>query len=66
MQKMVGVRGLDVALYALVKAKAKAEGVPLRDWIERALTNELVGRNRAKNDSLAVGAAADETGSPNG
>jgi hypothetical protein len=65
-QKMTCVRGLDAALYARVKAKAKAEGVRLRDWIERAFTNELVGRSWAKSDSRAAGAAADKTGSSHG
>ena len=36
------VRGFEVALYAEVKAQAKAEGMLIKDWIERALIHELV------------------------
>jgi hypothetical protein len=46
MQKTVCVRGLDVALYPRVKAQAKAEGMLVREWIERALTHELVRVHR--------------------
>ena len=36
------MRGFEVALYAEVKAQAKAEGMPVKDWIERAVMHELV------------------------
>jgi hypothetical protein len=50
-EKTVSVRGLDVALYEQVKAQAKAEGMLVRDWIERALTNELV---RVRREQLRM------------
>ena len=34
-EKTVCVRSFEVALYAKVKAQAKAEGMLVRDWIER-------------------------------
>jgi hypothetical protein len=40
--KAVCVRGVEVALYAEVKAQAKAEGMLVKDWIERAVMHELV------------------------
>ena len=40
--KTICVRGFEAALYAEVKAQAKAEGMLIKDWIERALIRELV------------------------
>ena len=37
-------------LYAKVKAQAKAEGMLVKDWIERAVIHELV---RARKQPLA-------------
>ena len=48
-RKTVCVRGFDVDLYAKVKAQAKAEGMLVKDWIERALIHELV---RARQQQL--------------
>jgi hypothetical protein len=41
-RKTVCVIGFEVDLYEKVKAQAKAEGMLVRDWIERALIHELV------------------------
>lgn len=39
--KTVCVKNFDCTLYAAAKAQAKAEGMRISDWIERALTREL-------------------------
>jgi len=51
------VRGFEVALYAEVKAQAKAEGMLIKDWIERALIHELV---RASKQPLPLEAELGE------
>jgi hypothetical protein len=50
-EKTVCVRGFDVDLYAAVKARAKAEGMLVRDWLERALIHELA---RARKEELRM------------
>jgi len=49
-EKTVCLRSFEVALYAKVKAQAKAERMLLKDWIERAVIHELV---RARKQPLA-------------
>jgi len=49
-EKTVCLRCFEVALYAKVKAQAKAEGMLVKDWIERAVIHELV---RARKQPLA-------------
>ena len=43
----VGVRKVERALWAGAKTQAKAEGVTLQEWVERALVHELA-RARAR------------------
>jgi hypothetical protein len=50
-EKIVCLRNFEVALYADVKAQAKAEGLLVKDWIERAVIHELV---RARKQPLVL------------
>ena len=59
-RKTVCVRGFDVDLYAVVKARAKAEGVLVRDWLERALIHELA---RARKQELRMEAELSDSSS---
>jgi hypothetical protein len=61
-RKTVCVRGFEVDLYEKVKAQAKAEGMLVRDWIERAVIHELVRAHKEQvrmeadlSDSAAEG-----------
>ena len=45
-RKTVCLRGFDVHLHAVVKAQAKAEGMLVRDWLERAVIRELARTRR--------------------
>ena len=56
-EKTVCVRGFNVDFYAKVKAQAKAEGMLVKDWIERALIHELV---RASKQPLPLEAELGE------
>jgi hypothetical protein len=48
-RKTLCVRGFDVDLHAVVKAQAKAEGMLVRDWLERAVVHELA---RARKEQV--------------
>jgi predicted DNA binding CopG/RHH family protein len=50
-EKVVSMRVLEVKLYETIKAQAKAEGMQLKDWIDRALHNELA-RSRMQRSRL--------------
>jgi hypothetical protein len=39
--KIVTLRGMDPKLWAAVRDQAKAEGMYIRAWVERALRREL-------------------------
>lgn len=39
--RTLAVRNFDPALYAAVKAQARAERLTVREWIERAVTHQL-------------------------
>jgi hypothetical protein len=58
-QKTICVRRFDVDLHAVVKAQAKAEGMLVRDWIERALTHELA---RARKEHVRMEADRTQAG----
>ena len=40
-RKIVMIRDIDAELWAAVREQARAEGVYMRAWIERALEREL-------------------------
>ena len=52
----VGVRKVERALWAGAKTQAKAEGVTLQEWVERALVHELA-RAREREERSASGGA---------
>jgi hypothetical protein len=56
-EKTVSVRGFNIDFYAKVKAQAKAEGVLVKDWIERALIHELA---RARKQPMLLEAELGE------
>ena len=58
--KTICVRGFEAALYAEVKAQAKAEGMLIKDWIERAVTHELV---RARKEQVRMEADLSDSSS---
>jgi hypothetical protein len=59
-RKTICLRDFDANLYAVVKAQAKAEGMLIKDWIERALTHELV---RARKEQVRMEADLSDSSS---
>ena len=59
-ERTVCLRTFEVALYAKVKAQAKAEEMLVKDWIERALIHELA---RARKEQVRVQADLSDSSS---
>jgi hypothetical protein len=47
-EKIVSMRVLEIELYEAIKTQAKAEGVLVKEWINRALHHELVRVRRER------------------
>lgn len=53
--KTICLRGFSIALHAEAKEQAKAEGMLIRDWFERAVIRELaLARSRQAKATEAI------------